>query len=273
MSFPNVVDVIGGVTSKIQTLGVPYYYYGHLPEFVNTLAAKDRKIEFKGKKFPAVFLRHSFKEQRNDYESIVENMTIAFVTNTRFDWKAKNRYENIFDPVLTPIMENFVHALSRYDGIDWGGEYECKYYPFWGSENDKNVGNDFADAIEITIKDLKILPNCSGMPVIPPVIVGAFTSMTGSYIYIVMSSPMAIPNGLHDNVNVTVNGSEFTPFSIWRANENHSLYVIDLSPVTIEAGQSVDISLPANTYATEDNAELYLPEYINLTVANNVLSV
>lgn len=273
MSFPNVVDVIGGVTSKIQTLGVPYYYCGHVAEVINTLAAKDQNKEWKLKKYPAVFLFHTFKEERTEYESTVNDLRIAFVTNTRQNWKAANRYENIFDPVLTPIMENFIHELSRYDGIEWGGEYECKYYPFWGSENDKNVGNDFADAIEITLKDLKIFPTCSGTPDLPPVVVSAFTSMTGEFIYLVLSRPMASPVGLHEGINVGINETEIVPFSIWRSNENLSLYVVDLAPNAVQYGDIVTISLPGNTFVTEDNAELFLPEYINLTVANNVLSM
>lgn len=155
MTFPNIVTLIGNTVAQCRESGaeVPYYYYGHPLEIVNVLAEKDKTNEWKLKKYPAIFLFHNFDEKRTKFESEAE-LQIVIVTDTRPEWKASDRYTNVFTPILLPIYERFMIELGRTTGLRFEGEHTMKIYPFWGSEQDANVGNDFADAIEI--KGLKV---------------------------------------------------------------------------------------------------------------------
>lgn len=161
MSFPNIVTVIGNIVSLCRATGSdePYYYYGHPKEIVGILAKKDMNNAWKLKKYPAVFLIHDFKEIRTKYDSEAD-IGIVFVTETRPRYETSERYTNVFDPVLTPLYETFIEAIRKSSECSWSGEHEVKIYPFWGSEADKNIGNDFADAIELRLKGFKTFYSC-----------------------------------------------------------------------------------------------------------------
>ena len=161
MSFPNLVTVIGSIVASCRATGSdePYYYYGHPKEIIGILAKKDMNNAWKLKKYPAVFLIHDFKEIRDKFESEVD-LSIIFVTETRPRYETSERYTNVFDPILTPLYETFIEEVKKSSQCRWIGEHEVKIYPFWGSEQDKNVGNDFADAIELRLKGMKTFNGC-----------------------------------------------------------------------------------------------------------------
>ena len=139
----------------------PYYYYGHPLEIVNTLMEKDASDIWKLKKYPAIFLFHDFEETRDKYKSETE-LRIIIVTDTRPEWKAADRYSNVFEPILLPIYERFIHELSKASGVRFQGEHKIKLFPFWGSEaTGANVANDYADAIEIKAAKVMTFPTCT----------------------------------------------------------------------------------------------------------------
>ena len=162
MTFPNIVDLISTTVAQCRATGAdaPYYYFGHPLEIVNTLMEKDSSDVWKLKKYPAIFLFHDFEETRNKFESEAE-LRIIIVTDTRPEWKAADRYTNVFVPTLIPLYERFIYELGRTTGISFGGEHRVKLYPYWGSESTgANVANDYADAIEIKNCKIKTYSDC-----------------------------------------------------------------------------------------------------------------
>jgi len=162
MTFKNIVDVIGNVVTQCRVSGEesPYYYYGHPLEIVNTLMEKDKSDAYKLRKYPAIFLFHDFEEERTKFSSKCK-IRILIVTETRPEWKAKDRYENIFIPKLFPLAETFLYNLQRSSELRFLGDHTLKIYPFWGSEaTGKNVANDYADAVELKDMEIETYATC-----------------------------------------------------------------------------------------------------------------
>jgi len=161
-TFPNIVDLVGLAVASCRASGqdAPYYYYGHPLEIVNTLMEKDRNDTWKLKKYPAVFLFHDFEETRDKYKSESE-LRIVIVTDTKPEWKASDRYTNVFNPILIPLYEKLLDAMAHTEGMLFKGEHKIKLYPFWGSETTgANVANDYADAIEIKGAKITTYSSC-----------------------------------------------------------------------------------------------------------------
>ena len=166
MTFPNITDLIGNVVAACRDTGsdAPYYEYGHATEIVNTLMEKDQLDIWKLKKYPAIFLilKPEMEEDRDKYTSEVE-VDIVIVTDTRPEWKAKERDLNVFNPILIPLYDRFILELGRTQGIIFGtGKHKYVKHYFWGStQTGANVANDYADAIEVKKLNFKTFPTCS----------------------------------------------------------------------------------------------------------------
>jgi hypothetical protein len=162
MTFPNIVDLIGITVAQCREVGqdAPYYYFGHPLEIVNTLMEKDKNSVWKLKKYPAIFLFHDFEETRDKFISETE-LRIIIVTETRPEWKAADRYTNVFVPTLIPIYDKLIHELSHTANLTFSSEHKMKIYPFWGSEANANVANDCADAIVISGCKVKTYASCT----------------------------------------------------------------------------------------------------------------
>lgn len=165
-----VVDEIGAIVSKVSTVLTPqlqdydpliegvWYEYGPGKEILETLKQKDGAPSFKGKKYPLVALLMEFPERRNPQIGIYceADLTLVIAHHTRPAFKTSERYEKTFKPVLYPVYLELFNQLELagiamyYDGPTHK-KVDCPYY---GRDN-KNVGNDFLDAIEITELKLK----------------------------------------------------------------------------------------------------------------------
>jgi hypothetical protein len=258
------VDIVGDVIATIQDgNGSPYYYYGHAAEMVNTLMEKDASDTWRLKKYPAIFLFHNFEETR-DSQTVEAEITLAIVTETRPEWKAADRYTNIFDPTLTPIYDNLIDAFRDYEGLEVEDSHKVKIYPYWGSEQGKNVANDYADAIEVTLK-IKVYATCdtNGLPYL----ILAQTGVTGRYVYLYFSKAMQDPS---DNPGSIIVSNETEEFATESAilSENTKIFILDLGSEQLEAGDAIKLSIASDTFLSESGE--YLPGYSNYVVTNNV---
>lgn len=164
MTFANIAEVIENVVASMRESGhdEPYFEYGHALEIVNTLMEKDAIDVWKLKKYPAIFLFMPVKENRDNLRSEAK-LRILFVTETRPEWKAKDRDANVFTPVLIPLYEMFMRKLKDSFELyyDESQTYDFTKHYYWGSsQTNKNVANDFADAIEIEGLTITIPTKC-----------------------------------------------------------------------------------------------------------------
>lgn len=175
-----IVDEIGAVVEAVSTklltqlqafdpliTGV-HYQYGHPLEIIETLKQMDESQDYKFRRYPFIGLFQDFPQEVGevgfDSEVTLHLIIARFTVNT---YKAAQRYENNFKPVLYPIYLEFLEQLNFSKAF-------MKYAPnqiphtkidrlYWGREglykNEGNIFNDFLDCIEIRNLKLKTYLN------------------------------------------------------------------------------------------------------------------
>lgn len=136
-----------------------FFFYGHMLEITNILKERDNATgPLKYQKYPAIILKLDTESRYNgNYQSFeYDNVTVFIVNITNKTYRAKDRIDNNFDPILYPLYESFITELKKHKNIivNEGNYAHTKTDRFfWGSQiNDnstENIFGDFLDAIEI----------------------------------------------------------------------------------------------------------------------------
>lgn len=175
-----IVELIGDVVARVsdkllaqlQTYepkiqGI-YYQYGHAPEIVETLQQLEQDRTNRFKRFPAVFVLQDFPENHTgkatQYYADVNLPSIVIAYPTGVNYKAPQRYEKSFNPVLTPIYEELLRQINFGREFAVQSEKEIPHTKidrlYWGREPIyKNATNNFGqylDAIELLNVQLKV---------------------------------------------------------------------------------------------------------------------
>lgn len=132
-----------------------HFDHGHPIEIVETLSEKDKAgIEFSFKKYPLVCLFQDFVEDIENNYIVSANIHIVICNSTKPDYKAKERYEHNFKPVLYPIYNELMNQFQKHgDVIGYFPKQQKIDRLFWGKSslygNKANIFEDYLDAIEI----------------------------------------------------------------------------------------------------------------------------
>lgn len=145
------------------------YQYGHVKELVATLFQYDKSQQLKYTKYPLVYLVMDFPEDRGNQPGFYATVTLEIVIAHQTDatYKASERMQNVFKPVLYPIYYSLLDAIAAHPMINENNADIIKHRKidrvYWGRESiggtDGNVLNDYVDAIDITNLKLTILDN------------------------------------------------------------------------------------------------------------------
>lgn len=178
-----IQDVISDVVAKVSAEMTTYlktvdsnitgvhFEFGTGLEIIETLQQKTNSTTGRNfDKYPLICLFLDVKEQFGTLPGIysaISDLRMAIICGTQPTYKAKQRDEKNFKPILTPIYECFLRQLLAkrsvftFDNQIIRHDATRNYY--WGREGlyskEGNIFNDKLDAIEITIKDLKIKDN------------------------------------------------------------------------------------------------------------------
>jgi hypothetical protein len=152
--------------SRIQKIN---YQYGHPRELIQTLSQNDLSPQFNQLKYPLIYLYMDFREQRGRTPGIYADTQLNFAIchQTEGDYKAADRYVNVFKPVLYPIYYSLMKQLTKSPLTVQGDQDMLQHDKwdrmFWGTSKvvggggtDRSYLNDFVDAIEIQNLALKI---------------------------------------------------------------------------------------------------------------------
>lgn len=153
-----VLPALQAHDANIQTL---HYEYGTWEEIIETLKQYDQSRTKRFEKYPLVALIHNFPEKRGDktgYYGEVE-LLLVIAHHTEAQYKAAERYQKSFVPVLYPIYQELLHQIARSpafaqvsvdsirhtkaDMLHWG---RSTLYSAGPSENQLT---DHIDAIEV----------------------------------------------------------------------------------------------------------------------------
>jgi hypothetical protein len=143
----------------------PYYMFGHRQEIANRLNMKDKDKLYKFQKYPLFVLRLDFPEDVTaDYVHNV-SLNMAILAFTDKNYRAEDRYEFIFKPILMPLYFEFFEALQNSSELMNIGRIEHTKIDrmYFGveelSRNTAHIFNDPLDAIELQNLNLKLLDN------------------------------------------------------------------------------------------------------------------
>lgn len=183
MKNPNIIfpqDIFKDVVSKVSADMLPtlqainskitgvHFEFGTGVEIIETLQQKSNSTTGKNfDKYPlvAMFLdvKESFGNKPGIY-STIPSLRMAIINGTKAEYKAEQRDQFNFKPILTPILQNmlnvmYVHKALRNPG-GLGFKYDATRNYYWGREGlyskEGNIFNDKLDAIEINFRDLEI---------------------------------------------------------------------------------------------------------------------
>jgi hypothetical protein len=160
-----IVDIMTDVVELMQATTEVNFLYGHPIEVVNTLKEWTKGREKKFSKFPLIVLFQDFEEVKGSHAAINSEVSLNLVlcTDTDPKYKSSERYEATFKPTLYPLYNLLLNKIETC------GFFERNFdliphvkidRVYYGSEgNNKNIFNDYIDAIEIKNLELKILNN------------------------------------------------------------------------------------------------------------------
>lgn len=173
-----IIEIMAGIVSKVSDRLTPqlqtfdelitgvHYQHGHPLEIIETMNQFDKSDSFVYKKYPLIGLFQDFPEERGQVGmSGKVRLHLIIARSTKNDYKAAERYENNFKPVLYPIYEALLEEIAlagkyflvkdktqishtKIDRLYWGRD------GLW--KNEKNVFNDWVDAIEIRDLELNV---------------------------------------------------------------------------------------------------------------------
>ena len=173
-----VVDEIKSVVEKVSAELLPtlqaydenitgvHYLHGHPLEVIETLGQRDKSDSLVFKKYPLIALFQDFPEAMTGTTGIPHEPRLHMIIAgaTRQDYKAPERYEKNFKPVLYPIYSEFLHQLSLHPAFISQSAWKIPHTKtdrlYWGREglwgNEGNIFNDWIDCIEIRDLRLKV---------------------------------------------------------------------------------------------------------------------
>lgn len=136
----------------------PYYEYGTPKEVSNTLSKKINDI-FVHQKYPLIWLLIDIKSSYT-ISGYTAPLDIVICNYTVPTYKAAERTEKNFEPILYPLLDRFERAVidSKLVSV-LSPEYSQIDHYYWGKEgiygHDGNIFNDHIDAIEINDFNMK----------------------------------------------------------------------------------------------------------------------
>lgn len=155
---------------------VVYYNYGHPVELVATLTELSKNELTENLRYPLIALVTDFSETKDSPDYYCKcKLNFIIINLTKPEYKAEQRTEISFKPVLHPIYEEFLNQIekSKYflikydesiphmqvDRYYWGrnGTLDNEVWgkaAVYGAQG--NIFNDYIDAIEIIGMELKV---------------------------------------------------------------------------------------------------------------------
>lgn len=143
-----------------------YFQFGTILELIETLTQLGKTATGKFKKYPLVFLFVDVKELRGNVGNYTDlKLRIAIINHTSPTFKAKERLEQNFKPILEPIYHELMRQITLSGNMFIGASsldsirHTATRRYYWGREgeggNTANKFSDWVDGIDIENLELK----------------------------------------------------------------------------------------------------------------------
>lgn len=154
----NVDEVFKTIVESMSTTERPVYFFtGYWPDFAAQLQNREQTKTLNS--FPLVFLDSNFNIKQNDAKTIEVEPVIYIITRTKVDYSIQERLDSVYKPVLQPIFEDLLKAMSANRQIMGSKYFENKRKNLYFLESqtaEQNQLVDIVDAIQINFTDIKI---------------------------------------------------------------------------------------------------------------------
>ena len=208
----------------------PYFMHEKEPKAFQVLTEKTKQDTFKYQKYPLVLLIRPFDKNNSDIADYECDFRIAIINSTEQSYWADDRYENNFDPILTPILESFIEGITKSNNIAIANPRKIDRT----FVDDLFIsGNPLPDELDAIIIDFKTIPiicdNCT--TTIPSDTFDVNTSIVGDGS--ILSNPVTLTD-LRKNtlVSLCANPNSGNIFDNWLidgitySNQLINLYVV-----------------------------------------------
>lgn len=145
-----------------------YFKQGTLKEINTVLTAYSTSQEFSAKKYPLICLIRDVKESLELQQyGLATNFKcrLLIINFTLPAYRADDRELLNFKPILLPIFESLIRQIGKSKNFGMPTvkdmqitKYDCYFYG--SSENNKNIFNDYVDAIDIESITLRLKNIC-----------------------------------------------------------------------------------------------------------------
>lgn len=154
--------------TKLQGLNLQYEY-GTLFELTKAI---DIKNAIDAAKYPLVWLVWERPENMKQFKGAYSNKSynvspLVYIAHyTDPNYSSRERYTEVFQPVLHPIYNELIHQLTIHRNFTGKRPIEHNQFEhfFWGMQADggkvSNVLSNFLDSIELKIFNLEISKQC-----------------------------------------------------------------------------------------------------------------
>jgi hypothetical protein len=180
-----IVDVLQTVVDQVSAEMVDYlkaidinytgvrFDYGHPADLIEKLTSLSKTEANRYKAYPMVGLFLDFPEKKGT-DLLIDSATslnMFIAVGTQKKYLPYERTQQTFKPILIPIRDKLIEKISDSPYISVVEDRLFKYTSTmryqWGkggleyyNNGQKNIFNDFIDAIELTNFELNFLKNC-----------------------------------------------------------------------------------------------------------------
>lgn len=122
-SVPVVSADSASFTLKIETTETtwkenkPYFMHEKEIKAFQILTEKTKQDTFKYQKYPLVLLYHPFTRRDSNFGAYECDFRLAIINYTNQNWYSDDRYENNFDAVLNPILDDIIDGMCENNNI------------------------------------------------------------------------------------------------------------------------------------------------------------
>lgn len=162
--------ILSDLQSVAPSIKGVFFEFGTPDELIETLTQKGKTTIGKDLKYPLIFLFVDVKEPRGyvgDYADL--RLRIAIINFTSPTYKAKDRLEKNFKPIIMPVYYEFMRQIALSGNIFLGAsnveniKHTTIRRYFWGRESEggstANKLGDYVDGLEIENLELKYYLN------------------------------------------------------------------------------------------------------------------
>lgn len=176
LEYRYIEDDLGTVVSAVSVAITPklqeydskitgvHYWFGTKLEIIETLTQKSKNDVDRLKKYPLVCLFIDVDENKGLQKGSVEDvkLNMAIIYGTLHNFKAYERLEKTFKPVIMPIYFELLKQISLHGNMFMGAtpvnniKHKIARKYRWGetpiSGDNKNMIQDFVDGLELTLE-------------------------------------------------------------------------------------------------------------------------